>query len=921
MGIAIAESVAAAGLRYFREGPELLSKISDRASRDAFIQLGISLARQNPNLAMEYYRNAPLLFSEMSVRADALREWAQLGFTLGDYTLAVEYFRIAPSLLKTVPIPMLPYWVGIAQTIAAQRLYDGITFIRTSPAILSGIKANALPFLTFLGILSDEAPTAAITCFQKSSEILSEIPAVLKEDFLTRLLMLARYDSQEGANLFLHATMILKETGADFFIAWIDEGIELLKKGQASRYFTLESEAAKAAARHLKGGLFLSSCAKVLQHFAEGLCNQSVKIKSTADLSPSGDLEKPTTDGHAIYLPPHIRFFEENDKNFEWYKIATAFQAGYLEFGTFYPNPKEMEPILLSLQKKYQREAQPHALSSFLGIFPKPDLIARLFEISEGARIEFLLKREYPGLVAGISRVRQMLLSSSTEEISPQGTLSPPRPAGAAIPQGAPPPQEILIEGLFQVSVSGRTAVQIPSDLQSTFFSACLFLGAVQSPEGTVVHAMKAAASVYNLLDPSTTFPEVTGELEPLDAKGERVRGRGDMSASSGGQSEFTLNSTQKSQSRFVHGVIDPKRVEEKLAQAASLKDQATNAKQKVDAIVGEGDDASRTAKPGQQTGDGNTTQKTGGDRPKRMFLYDEWDCHAEDFRRQFCRVHEESGVTKDAQGEAFYESVMREYKGIIQSLKRAFQYLAPDMPVWIKGEPEGEQFDLNRLVESRVEAKVSPSPSDRIYMRREKKERSVSAAFLLDMSGSTERRLKSGKSVLQIEKEALVLLSHAMDAVGDRFALYGFSGRGNDQVHFHILKNFQTRYTKEIAFCIGNTQSVGQNRDGAAIRHATANLSREIAKTKILVFISDSKPKDDGYGGLYAIADTKMALLEARRKGIHPFCIVINSDDQKTGLEEEHFKEVYGHTPYLVLDQIETLPTKLPQIYKRLTT
>jgi nitric oxide reductase activation protein len=392
------------------------------------------------------------------------------------------------------------------------------------------------------------------------------------------------------------------------------------------------------------------------------------------------------------------------------------------------------------------------------------------------------------------------------------------------------------------------------------------------------------------------------------------------MSASSGGQSELTLDSTRSGQSRFVQGVIDPKRVDEKSAQAASLKDQKADARQPVDRAIGEGDEASDVAKSGQQTGDGNATQNTYG-ACKKIFLYDEWDYETDDYRRQFCHVHEESGVTKGAQGEAFYELVMSEYKGIIQSLKRAFQYLAPDTPIWIKGESEGEQFDLNRLVENRVEAKISPFPSDRIYMRREKKERSVSAAFLLDMSGSTERRLKSGKSVLQIEKEALVLLSHAMDAVGDRFALYGFSGRGNEHVMFHILKNFQTQYKREIAFCIGNATPMGQNRDGAAIRHATANLACEIAKTKILIFISDGRPQDDHYAGSYAMADTKKALREARQKGVYPFCIVIDPTSHNRGEEVTRLKAVYGNTPYLVLDCIETLPTRLPEIYKRLTT
>ncbi|MEK7286399.1 MAG: hypothetical protein AAB035_03770 [Nitrospirota bacterium] len=906
MGIMIAQSVSASGIRYFREGPGLLSKISERATREAFIQLGIALAKQNPNLAMEYYRSAPVILSERSLSTEALSDWAQFGLTLGDYTLAVEYFRISPSLLKAISVPMLPYWIGIAKTLADAKLYDGITFMRTSPEILLQVKTDALPFLTFLGILSEQDPKGAMTCFQKAIEILSGIPASQKTAFLTQLLTIAQWDVKAGLSLFLHVTKIFKETGEAFFILWIEEGIALLKQGDANHYFSFESSVARKRAERLKGGMFLSSCANVLQHFAEGLCGRAVKIKSIADLDPAGDLstgnsERPTTDGKAIYLPPHIRFFEASDQNFEWYKIATAFQAGFLEFATFHPNQKEMEPLATLLEERYQRKRSADSLSALLALFPKPDLIDRLFEIAEAARIEFLLKREYPGLIAGITQMRQDTSSPSALTAEPST-------------------QEILIDALFQVSTFGRTTVQIPDTLQPIFFNACLFLGATQSPEATVIHSMKAAASVYNLLD-SNHFPEVTGEMELLDAKGERSRGRGDMSASAGGQSDLKLDATRKAQSRFVHGAIDPKRVEETSAQETSSENPETHDPQTVDRAIGEGNSASRTAEEGKQTGDGGTTQKTGG------ACYDEWDCEANTYRRQFCRVHEESGLVSGKGGEAFFEAVMHEYKAIAQSLKRTFQSLTPKESVWVTGERDGERFDFDRLVQNRIEARISGAASDRIYVRREKKERSIAAAFLLDMSGSTERRLKRGKTILQIEKEALILLAHALDQIGDLFSIYGFSGQGPEQVRFHVLKNFQTRYTKEIAFCIGNAMPIGQNRDGAAIRHATAHLAREIAKTKILFLIGDGKPQDDHYAGSYAIADTKRALLEARQKGIRPVCIVVDPAFAERPLREEgnadteHLKAIYGNNPYFIVDRIETLPEKLPKIYKRLTT
>jgi len=856
MGIVISQAVSALGIRYFREGPTLLSKIVDRSVRDQFLKLGISLARQNPNLAMEYYRQAPIFLTEVTTDTNALSEWAKLGFTLGDHTLAVEYFRTTPDLLRTLSISMLPYWVGVAKTLSAEKLFHAITFMRTSPDIFSKIKTDSLPLLTFLGALADYSAEWAMLCFNQSPEILSRIPPSLREPFFSHILAIAQFDLSEGMHLFLTAPKILKETGPDSFLLFITHGIELLKKGNAKGYFTLESKAAKEKANQLIGGVFLFTYEKVLQLFAEALCGRPVKIKPTI-----GSDQAPTTDGRTIYLPPHVRLFEDNAQNFEWYKIATAFQAGYLEFGTFAPS-----------------------LISFLGLFPKPDLIKQIFDIAEGARVEFLLKKEYPGLIAGLIKMREDALAR--------------RPLTAGLS-----PSECIIEWLCQISLAGKTKEPISEELSKTFFDACLLLGAVQSTEATVVHSMKAATAVYNLLDDGTPSPSADHEMEPLEQKGEKIRGTGIKSGNIAPlQSALPTQSTVASQGEApaeatpsIRGSINPTLVEQ---EASSNPAPSSN-------------DLSKTKK-------GNDTDAISekGSQGSHPFIYDEWDCEADDYRPGFCHIMEKE-MAFEGKGTAFAEGVIAEYGGMIKSIKRGFQFLAPEAIVWIKGEVEGEQFDFNRLVESRSEAKTSASPSDRIYMRRQKKERSVSALFLLDISGSTEQRVGSGKSILQIEKEALILLANAIEAVGDRFALYGFSGRGNNSVLFYTLKDFQTRYTKEIDFRIGNTVSQGQNRDGAAIRHAVSKLCDETAKTKILVLISDGKPLDDQYAGSYAIADTKVALTEARKKGVHPFCITVDQQSEAG----KYLKGMYGPTAYLVIDKIEALPMKLPRIYKRLTS
>ena len=103
----------------------------------------------------------------------------------------------------------------------------------------------------------------------------------------------------------------------------------------------------------------------------------------------------------------------------------------------------------------------------------------------------------------------------------------------------------------------------------------------------------------------------------------------------------------------------------------------------------------------------------------------------------------------------------------------------------------------------------------------------------------------------------------------------------------------------------------------GFAIRHLTDLLNEVEARTKLLITLSDGKPDDyhDGYRGQYGIEDTRMALIEAKRSGIHPFCITI---DEKA---RDYLPHMYGAVNYTVVDDVGKLPFKVADIYRRLTT
>ncbi len=921
MGIKISQESAAAGIRFFKEAPRVFSLISSSAERQRFIELGLSIAEENFNLAVEYYRQAPTLLSKTSLSADAFAEWVSIGRALGreDYTLAVEYFRITPDLLPHLSMPLLPKWIEVGQNLATEKLLPTLLFMRHSPEIFSKLENDGEKeqLLDLVEEISWQNPLLAGQLFIDSLNVFPPFQSRNLQGFLMeKSTEIAKFDAALATSLFLNGPKILKEMGEidAQFPAWVEEGMRLLKQGSSAvqGFFELKGRSGYDAMMRLRGGVSLSSVSKTLKIFAEALSGKTVSIKSTSKRAGGEDapeVEKssskypdaPTTDGETIFLPPHIRYFANDALNFEWYKVATAYQAGYLEYNTFFPKMNETADLVESLQIKYKTRGGFSSLSSFFSLVPEPKLIEGLFEIAEGARVEAALRREYPGLRQAMNRMRVYDLDRrpSLVGLSPRG---------------------VVLELLLQISVAGKTKEEIPNPLQKIIFDLCEILGTVDDPLATVATSMKVAAKGFDYLYEGEENPkDMTGPMEAFEEEGIKTEGKGEESgelrpATRGMLDPKRVEDTQKIKQQYTDALIER-------LKAAGLDLSSEAAAAALSKSVEEGEVTIETFRESdaadqvQQLAERMKADKDkqGRGEGQRSFYYDEWHCEEDQYLPRWCRVVE--SIAAEGADESV-QSILGEYHGMIHSITSAFQLLRPEGFKRIRGARDGDELDLDALLAARVEMKAGMNPSDRIYIAHQKKERSVAVAFLVDMSGSTQQLLPDqNKSILQIEKEALVLMSRAVDAIGDRFAIYGFSGKGKETVDFHILKNFEEIYNHTIDRRIGQIASAIQNRDGAAIRHAVSKLAAQACKTKILVLMSDGKPLDDGYRGSYATADTKAALREAKMAGIHPYCITVDREGA------EYLKGMYGDVAYMVIDQVETLPVRLPQIYKKLTT
>jgi nitric oxide reductase activation protein len=291
---------------------------------------------------------------------------------------------------------------------------------------------------------------------------------------------------------------------------------------------------------------------------------------------------------------------------------------------------------------------------------------------------------------------------------------------------------------------------------------------------------------------------------------------------------------------------------------------------------------------------------------------YPEWDYMLQDYRVNWCRVLERRA---DSGSDETVSAMLTTHRSDIRSLRRFFESLRPPAFRRLAGQADGEDLDLDAVVRRAAEQAAGFEGSDRVYVRREKKDRDVAVALLVDVSGSTGRQLEGGRRVIDVERDSLVLLCEALEAVGDQYALYAYSGQGRGSVDVLMIKGFDERLGPATAQRLGGLSPRQQNRDGAAIRHAAAALMRREAKTRLLLLLSDGRPLDGDYKEEYALEDTKAALREANRHGIHPFCVTIDRE------ADGYMRRMYGDVHYTVIDRVESLPARLPRIYRRFAT
>ena len=303
----------------------------------------------------------------------------------------------------------------------------------------------------------------------------------------------------------------------------------------------------------------------------------------------------------------------------------------------------------------------------------------------------------------------------------------------------------------------------------------------------------------------------------------------------------------------------------------------------------------------------GPTDSDNGADANlQESFKYHEWDYVRQRFRDGFCTLRE---LTVTPGNESFVDETLDKHRGLIKSIKKTFEAVLGESRLQ-RRQSDGDDLDLDAVIEARADAAHGREMSEYLYTRYRDQDRNIAVMFMVDMSGSTLGWVNDA------EREALVLLCEALEMLGDRYAIFGFSGRTNKRCEVYRIKDFEQAYDLQVRQRISGIRPKAYTRMGAAIRHLGHLLHLTRARTKLLITLSDGRPEDyGGYKGKYGIEDTRHALLEMKQSGIHAFCITIDNEAQ------EYLPHMYGAANYAVIDEVHKLPQKVADIYRRLTT
>ena len=857
-------------------------------------------------LAVSYFEAAsaalPILTDE------EMEAWAKLGSLVQESGPWIFYSNL-PSGFSVLTVPERLSFLRHCQAAAVLSTKAATEIFSHLPPVLAGLSTPLRRvLLTVLAPVLRSDPGAVPSLIPLLAPLCKAVNLEQRPRLCERLMTLAEEFPAGIPPVIRSLPRACEEAGEGGIENWLTKGKAIAHANAAAAvaFFALESRTSSQVLRQVSPGVDLEEVQELLRKYIYMLSGTAVGIRRQEGLFYPPPLEEFRLHSDNLPLPGWIDLFPTYEENFRLLRVLAAQQAGRREFGTYDFSLSTMWTLLPPTLQQFlgEKEESLGTLSDYFRCFPHPEVVEALFLLIESKRVNNKIKRVYPGLQDDLAWAASLSLPGLLPDFLLQviPTLSSTSDALVTVYDSALLAAEQYLQLLSVLVAARENARQQSSSFGPLFFDKVTG-DALIDPE----------------MDDSPPPPEAP-ELPSLKLDPEKDEREGG-----------TPISPEELKALLDAGV--------ELQIRQGKQDTITPQGLYVSDLIGKLPGSSENEKLSPDNGLIINGQRRRERDDGQIFFYDEWDYQVVDYRSRWCRLRE---IILTGDGGEFFSKTLNDYTALTPAVKHEFQRIRPEQFRVVRGLEDGEDFDLNAVITAATDRHARISPSSKLYTTRRQTERDVAALFLLDMSASTDEPVEpiirsyteeetdhwlvqkrpslpppTPRRIIDVTKEALVLMAEALEEIGDSYAIYGFSGQGKDNVEFYHVKSFAEVLSSTVKGRIGAIAPKRSTRMGTALRHALEKLKDLTCRVKLLVLLSDGFPQDMDYGAdrrsiTYGVRDTMMALREADRAGVLTFCLTVD----KAG--HDYLREMCEPSRYLVLEDVASLPTELPKVYHR---
>ena len=672
------------------------------------------------------------------------------------------------------------------------------------------------------------------------------------------------------------APMARNMVGDEGLLRWARRGADLLVAGRSrgEAYFRMESEEGMTLLLDALPGYRARTHGRFLQLLLRAWLNADIPL-ADGNWKPGEGRPMLETDGRRLYLPAVFRSREEAI-------VAVQHGTAHLAFDSY--AREHIEALFRRAGTEHPPLDDQQRITWRPLFAPFGERMFRfqiLFDLAEDLRVNARLARRIPGFL-------QRLVRLADQHTVPEGA------AGAYFRLARDAHRALLDAGDRQGESQGRGALD-PR------------LEPLLEPDATVIDAWTLAERLFE--DPG--LPEIG-----IDQRQEAYLPGLSLNAARPVYPQ-RLRDGDLGDFRDVGDAHEEHRFEREKQEEAPEQDPAGVQKDPDADINMPREETSGSGgrigvgipQPAQVAKRGVAWQPRSGGIP-----YPEWDYREQRLISDWVNLNERMLDEQDA-GQA--DAILAEHADTLKRLTRGLEMQRPMRMAPLRRQLDGDELDTEAVIDFVADKRVGLSPKAFIYRRRTVQHRDTAVLLLADMSTSIMARHPGGQGkIVERVRSGLMLFAEAIDRIGDPFAISGFASKQRDQVHYYWLKDFSEPLDDTVRGRIAGISGRLASRMGAAIRHSTRAMQRVSSQHRLLLILSDGRPADydDGGDARYLHEDTRMAMKEALDAGVHPFCITLDPSGR------DYLPAIFGPGHFTIVDRVDELPRRLPEIYLRLS-